>query len=220
MARMPRLVVPDYPHHVTQRGARRQRTFFSAADYETYLQLLAAAKADVGAEFWAYCLMPNHVHHVIVPSRQDSLAALFSEAHRRHTRHINFREDWRGHLWQERFHSFVMDERYLMATVRYVELNPVRAGLCKQPQDWPWSSARAHLDREDDALVSVEPMLARVGDWPAYLAETTDRKTIDAIRQHTRTGRPNGNEQFLKRLESMTGRSLRRKKPGRKASSC
>jgi putative transposase len=135
MARMPRVVVPEYPHHVTQRGARRQRTFFSAADYKTYLQLLAAAKADAGAEFWAYCLMPNHVHHVIVPSRQDSLAALFSAAHRRYTRHINFREDWRGHLWQERFHSFVMDERYLMATVRYVELNPVRAGLCEQPQD-------------------------------------------------------------------------------------
>src|SRR5210317_374899 len=130
MARMPRLVIPHYPHHVTQRGVRRQKTFFSDADYKTYLDLLATAKDGVGADIWAYCLMPNHVHHVIVPGKEDSLAALFSDAHRRYTRRINFREGWRGHLWQERFHSFVMDERHLNATVRYVELNPVAAGLC------------------------------------------------------------------------------------------
>lgn len=214
MARMPRLVIPHYPHHVTQRGARRQETFFSDADYKTYLDLLATAKDGVGADVWAYCLMPNHVHHVIVPGKEDSLAALFRDAHRRYTRHINFREGWRGHLWQERFHSFVMDERYLMATVRYIELNPVRAGLCRKPQDWPWSSARAHLAGNNDALVSVQPMLARVDDWSAYLDRATDRKTADAIRQHTRTGRPTGNDRFLKQLESMTGRTIRKRKPG------
>jgi putative transposase len=214
MARMPRLVIPHYPHHVTQRGARRQKTFFSNADYKTYLDLLATAKDGVGAEIWAYCLMPNHVHHVIVPGKEDSLAALFSDAHRRYTRHINFREGWRGHLWQERFHSFVMDERYLMATVRYIELNPVRAGLCRKPQDWPWSSARAHLAGKNDALVSVQPMLARVDDWSAYLERETDQKTADAIRKHTRTGRPTGSDRFLTQLESMTGRTIRKRKPG------
>jgi len=218
MARMPRLVVPHYPHHVTQRGARRQRTFFSDADYEMYIELVAAAKDNVGAEFWAYCLMPNHVHHVIVPSREDSLSSLFRKAHRRYTRRINFREGWRGHLWQERFHSSVMDERYLLATVRYVELNPVRAGLCRKPEDWPWSSARAHLDGGNDALVTVEPMLSRVDDWSAYLAETSDRKTTETIRQHTRTGRPAGTDRFLDQLESITGRSIRKGRPGPKRS--
>jgi len=217
---MPRLVVPQYPHHVTQRGARRQKTFFADADYESYREMLADAKHGAGADFWAYCLMPNHVHHVIVPSREDSLAALFSDAHRRYTRQINFREGWRGHLWQERFHSFVMDERYLMAAVRYVELNPVRAGLCQRPQDWPWSSARAHLRGQNDALVAVQPMLGRVGNWSEYLAEATDRKTADAIRQHTRTGRPKGSDQFLRRLESMTGRSVRKKKRGPRTADC
>lgn len=216
MARMPRLVVPHYPHHVTQRGARRQTTFFSDADYQAYLEYLGTAKDSADVEFWAYCLMPNHVHHVIVPRRKDSLVALFSNAHRRYTRHVNFREGWRGHLWQERFHSFVMDERYLMATVRYVELNPVRAGLCSKPQDWPWSSARAHLVGEDDQLIAVQPMLTRVNDWTAYLAQSDDLGITESIRQCTRTGRPDGDDHFLARLESLSGRSIRRKKPGPK----
>lgn len=216
MARMPRLVVPHYPHHVTQRGARRQKTFFSDADYKTYLELLAAAKEGAGVDFWAYCLMPNHVHHVVVPSSEHSLAALFSDGHRRYTRHVNFREGWRGHLWQERFHSFVMDERHLLATVRYVELNPVRAGLCARPEDWPWSSARAHLAGKNDILVSVEPMLARVDNWPSYLVDPNDQELAESIRRHTRTGRPYGSKQFVEELEALTGRSLRKKKPGPK----
>lgn len=216
MARMPRLVVPHYPHHVVQRGARRQKTFFSDADYATYLELLATSRDEAGADIWAYCLMPNHVHHVIVPSRKDSLARLFSDAHRRYTRHVNSREDWRGHLWQERFHSFVMDERYLMATVRYVELNPVRAGLCRKPWDWPWSSARAHLAGEDDVLVAVEPMLSRVDDWSSYLDVPSNPEIVEAIRKHTRTGRPKGSCRFLDYLESVTGQPVRRKKPGPK----
>ena len=216
MARMPRLVVPDYPHHVTQRGARRQKTFFSKADFRTYIELAADARDRSGVEFWAYCLMPNHVHFVIVPRRADSLAVLFGEAHRRYSRHINSREGWRGHLWQERFHSFVMDERYLVAAVRYVELNPVRADLCRHPADWPWSSARAHLKERDDSLVSVQPMLNRIDNWAAYLTEAIQVQTIDSIRKHTRTGRPCGTNRFIRELESITGRSLQKQKPGPK----
>jgi len=214
MARIPRVELVGFPHHVTQRGNRRLQTFYSSADYRAYLRLITDAKKSAAVRIWAYCLMPNHVHHVIVPGKEDSLAALFSDAHRRYTRHINFREGWRGHLRQERFHSFVMNERYLLATVRYVELNPVRAGLCRKPQDWPWSSARAHLAGNNDALVSVQPMLARVDDWSAYLDRATDRKTADAIRQHARTGRPTGSDRFLKHLESMAGRTIRKRKPG------
>ena len=129
MARMPRLVVPGHPHHVTQHGNRRMKTFFCREDYVAYIDFLAEAKVKAGVEVWAYCLMPNQVHLVVVPQQKDSLAALFHHVHRHYSRRINFRENWKGHLWQERFHSFVMDERYLIATVRYTELNPVRPAM-------------------------------------------------------------------------------------------
>jgi putative transposase len=217
MARIARLVVPLYPHHVTQRGNRRQKTFFSADDYRYYIDLLAEAKVRAGVEIWAYCLMPNHVHLVVVPEFKHSLARLFGDAHRRYTRRVNFREGWRGHLWQERFHSFVMDENYLLATVRYAELNPVRARLCDRPEQWRWSSVHAHLNETDDGLVTVNPMLDRVLDWPGYLAQGTDDTELDMIRRHARTGRPIEDHSFLSELESITGRRLRRGKPGRKS---
>lgn len=216
MPRMARLVVPKYPHHVTQRGNRRQQVFFSDDDYQTYIRLLVNACDSAQCEIWAYCLMPNHVHLVVVPQKEDGLRKLFAEAHRLYTCMINFREGWRGHLWQERFHSFVMDERHLMATVRYVELNPVTAKLCLNAEDWPWSSARAHIMREDDELVTVRPMLQRVQDWRDYLIQ---EEGIDAerIRQATKTGRPMGNDQFLSMIEKKTGVDTQPKRPGRKS---
>ena len=216
MPRIPRLVVPDYPHHVTQRGNRRQKTFFHTRDYEAYLEFIAAALPKAECEVWAYCLMPNHVHFVIVPHHENSLALLFKEAHRRYTRRINFRESWRGHLWQERFHSFVMDETHLNATVRYVELNPVAAGLCEQPQDWRWSSVHAHLDGIDDELVSVRPMLEKFPNWADYLGGFQSTEMLRKVRKHTRTGRPLGSVNFIETLESLTGRSLKPLRPGRK----
>ncbi len=216
MARLPRLVVPGYPHHVTQRGNRRQKTFFSDDDYREYIMHIAAAKADSGTDIWAWCLMPNHVHLIVVPERCDSLSALFADAHRRYTRYINFREGWRGHLWQGRFHSCVMDERHLLAAIRYVELNPVTAGLCRQPEDWPWSSSRAHLAGHDDALVSVTPMLQRISNWRRYLQSPDAEVTLDKLRKHSRTGRPLGDDHFIEKLEQLTQRSLKRRKPGPK----
>jgi len=216
MARMARLVVPHFPHHVTQRGNRRQRTFFSEEDYQTCIELLAGARTQAGVEVWAYCLMPNHVHLVMVPEHSDSLSVFFGDAHRRDTRRINFREKWRGHLWQERFHSFVMDERYLIATVRYTELNPVRAGLCSKPESWAWSSIHAHLNGKDDDLVKVQPMLSRISDWQGYLVGNEDSEELEYIRQHARTGRPVGDNAFLNRLEQLTGRCVRRGRPGPK----
>jgi putative transposase len=216
MARIARVVVPGYPHHVTQRGNRRQQTFFCNDDYQAYVDLIATAKDVAGVSILAYCLMPNHVHLVAVPDTSDSLADLFKDAHRRYTRRINFRERWRGHLWQERFHSCVMDEPHLLAAVRYIELNPVRAGLCNSPSDWPWSSVHAHLAALDDALTTTRPMLQRVGNWQPYLRGGGSDETLHRLRQHARTGRPLGNDAFVASLESITGRSLRPKKPGRK----
>ncbi len=215
MARMPRVVVPGFPHHVTQRGNRRQTTFFHEDDYQYYLELMSEFTNEFNTQVWAYCLMPNHVHMILVPGHEDGLRASLGEAHRRYTRHINFREGWRGHLWQERFHSFPMDEQYLLAAVRYVELNPVNAGICKHPQDWKWSSARAHFTKSDDGLVSVKPMLDRVNNWSAYLS-SDKQECNDLISKHTRTGRPLGNERFIERLEIISGKTLALKKSGRK----
>jgi putative transposase len=145
MARLARVVAPGLPHHVTQRGNRRQQTFFSDDDYATDTALLAEHCAAARAAVWAWCLMPNHVHLILVPPEADSLRASLGEAHRRYTRHVNSRAGWRGFLWQGRFASCPMDEAHLLTAARYVERNPVRAKLARRPRDWRWSSARAHL---------------------------------------------------------------------------
>lgn len=208
MPKFSRVVVPEYPHHVTQRGSRRQQVFFCEEDYQAYTELVAQAKAGADAEIWAYCLMPNHVHLVVVPHRGDSLARLCRNAHSKYAYRVNKRENWQGHLWQERFHSFPMDEEHLLATVRYVEMNPVRAGLCQSPMDWPWSSVHAHQQGENDLLVNVIPMLRRVDNWSAYLDVDEMPAKLDKLRKHSRTGRPAGNEDFLRELGNVTGRSF------------
>ena len=214
MPRMARLVVPGLPHHITQRGSRRQRTFFDDADYVAYLDLIRDTRLAAGVDIWAYCLMPNHVHMVAVPEKKDSLARLLRIAHHRHARRVNAAHGWRGHLWQERFHSFVMDEMHLLAAVRYIELNPVRAGLCKRVEDWPWSSVHAYLHGEGNGIVNVQPMLALVRDWRAYLALRDPPATIRTLRAHSNTGRPAGSAEFVASLERLSGRTLRKRKPG------
>jgi putative transposase len=213
---MARIVVPGYPHHVTQRGNRRQQVFFCEGDHQLYKKLLANACKSAQCEIWAYCLMPNHVHLVVVPQSEDGLRKLFAEAHRRYTRFINEREEWRGHLWQERFHSFVMDENHLIAAVRYVEQNPVVARLCERAEDWRWSSAHAHIVQRDDELVTVRPMLERVQGWREYLQQESD-VDIDKLKLASRTGRPMGNDLFLSLIEEKTGIDPRVKRAGRKA---
>ena len=136
MPRTARLVIPGAPHHVTQRGARRLPVFFEDGDYRSYLALLGACCGEAGTAVWAYCLMPNHVHLILVPDRPEGLRAALGKTHRRYARRVNRREGWRGHLWQERFHSFALDEGHLLACARYVELNPVRAGLVRRARDW------------------------------------------------------------------------------------
>ena len=216
MARLARIVVPGIAHHVTQRGVRRMDVFREAADYEFYLSLLSESCARAGTEVWAYCLMTNHVHLILVPGSEDGLRGTLGEAHRRYTSHVNFREGCRGHLWQERFHSFAMDERHLLAAVRYVEMNPVHAGMVDRAEDYPWSSARAHLSGRGDGLVKVRAMLDRVGNWSEYLATGVDEGLIETLRRHSRTGRPLGDDSFLDLLESKLGKALRPRRPGRK----
>jgi len=215
MARLARVVVPGIPHHITQRGVRRMDTFFDDEDYETYLSLMHEWCLSAGIEIWAYCLMPNHIHLIAVPDGEASLARGIGEAHRRYTRYINFKKSWKGYLWQGRFASFPMDEDYLLAAARYVELNPVRARMVEKAEDYRWSSARAHLAGLDDGLVKVQPMLERVNNWAELLAGG-DQVLLDEFRKHERTGRPLGNGDFVDRLSKLLGRELGKKKPGPK----
>ncbi|MCA0202382.1 MAG: transposase [Proteobacteria bacterium] len=217
MARLARVVAPGLPHHVTQRGNRRQPVFFGDDDYLAYRSLLAQGCKSAGVAVWAYCLMPNHVHLILVPQDEDGLRAALGETHRRYTRHINEREGWRGHLWQERFASFPMDESYLLACARYIEQNPVRAKLARRPRDWRWSSARAHLDRRGDGLVDVKPLLEIASDWSGLLGSVLEGEDYDALRSGERTGRPLGPDRFVGQLEKRLKRSLAKQKPGPKA---
>lgn len=214
MARIPRVELVGFPHHVTQRGNRRLQTFYSGADYRAYLRLMAEAKRKAHVSIWAYCLMPNHVHYVVVPTIQGGLARLMQHPHRRYARRVNRRMRWEGHLWQSRFFSCPLDEEHLMATVRYVELNPVRAGLCADPREWRWSSAHAHFRGEDDVLVDVSPMLERVSSWGTYLNENSSVEIIETIRENVVSGRPAGNDAFVLMAEKNAGKRLRKRKPG------
>ena len=139
------------------------------------------------------------------------------DAHRRYSRKVNFREGWRGHLFQGRFASFVMDEPWLLAAARYVELNPVRAGLVDKAWQWKWSSAAAHRRGRDDKLVSVGPLLEMAGKWTAFLRPWPTEEETQALRQHERTGRPLGSEGFVERIEGLLDRLLRPMKRGPKA---
>ena len=208
--------MPDVPHHVTQRGNRRQPVFFRDEDYSSYLNLMKEWCEKKRVEIWAYCLMPNHVHLIAVPARANGLAAALSEAHRRYTRLVNLREDWRGYLWQGRFASYPMDDVYLRHALRYVELNPVRAGLVTSPGDYPWSSARAHLENRDDVLIQGTELQARVGNWTEFLSQDVPGLERDLIELHLRTGRPLGDRQFVAALEKKLCRPLLPQKPGPK----
>jgi putative transposase len=160
MARIARVVAANYPHHITQRGNRRQNTFFCADDYRYYIETMMEWSGKCAVEIWAYCLMPNHVHLIAVSESEDGLRRAIGETHRRYTRQINFREKWKG-----QFASFLMDENHLLAATRYIELNPIKAGFVKRPEPYLWSSAKAHVTGKDDMLVRVKPLLKIVDDF-------------------------------------------------------
>ena len=214
MARLARVVLPGIPYHVTQRGNRRQQTFFEDGDFALYRDLLAAAAQRAGTDIWAYCLMPNHVHLIAVPSDEDGLRRTFADAHRRYTGFINARQRWTGHLWQGRYGAVAMDEAHLFHAARYVALNPVRAQLCDRAEQWPWSSAGAHLAGEDDGLATVAPLLERVGDFAVFLGAAEDQQATRALRMAETTGRPVGSRAWVEEMERRSGRCLTPRKRG------
>ena len=213
MPRIARVVVPGVPHHVTQRGNRRADVFFDDEDRRRYLFLLGQYAERHGLAIWAYCLMSNHVHVVAVPSGDASLGRAFRDAHQAYAAWMNRKMRVSGHLWQGRYFSCVLDDPHTWSCVRYVERNPVRAGLVARAEDWAWSSAAAHCGRRADPLLWPVEMPWPVPDWSAYLADEEDAD-VPTIRRQTTTGRPCGSEAFIARLESALSRRLRPKKRG------
>ena len=171
-------------------------------------------KAEV--EVWAYCLMPNHVHLILCPRDGNGLGRALGAAHKRWANFINGRGRWRGHLFDGRFASVAMDESHLVSAVRYVALNPVRARLAARAEDWKWSSVRAHLAGEDDGLVSVRPVLDRVKEFAALIANGAGDDGFAVLRAAEQTGRPLGTADFIAELERILGRPIARRAPGRK----
>lgn len=217
MARTARVVVEHFPHHIVQRGNRNQVVFFEEADKAAYLRLLGRFVRQHHVDIWAYCLMDTHVHLIAVPRQPTGLARALAETHRRYTRMINLRYGWRGYLWQGRFSSYLMDERYLYAAMRYVERNPVAAGMVQQAEDYRWSSAKAHVFKQQDPLLSPSFLEGQIPDWSAYLR--INEPTPAPIERHLSTGRPLGGRAFIRALEQRVGRVLGKKKSGPKPKS-
>ncbi|MBF0523407.1 MAG: transposase [Candidatus Omnitrophica bacterium] len=199
MSRTRRIIFEGHPHHVIQRGNRRQRVFFKDEDKKHYLDLLKKKCDKYSVLVWAYCLMDNHVHLVLVPSTSDGLAKAVGQTHWRYALQVNKRMKWRGHLWQERFSSFILHDKYLRSVMRYVEMNPVRAGIVAKAEAYKWSSAAAHVRNKVNPILSSFSMLENIKDWRLYL-EGEDEKELVLMHRHLSSGRPLGEVDFLKQL--------------------
>lgn len=214
MPRLARIVVPGHPHHIVQRGVRRQRVFLCEEDYRSFERDLAEGAREHGLAVWAWCLMPNHLHLLAVPAGEDSLAAALGLATWRHARRVNLRKRRGGRLWQGRFYSCVLDGDHAAECARYVELNPVRAGLARGPSGWRHSSARFHLRGKRDGLTSRGALAGETRDWKTFLADGAGAE-LGPLREHTSSGRPLGSGAFLDLVERALGRPVRPRPRGR-----
>ncbi len=212
MGRFARVVVPACPHHVTHRGNLKASIFFSDHDRNLYLRILADQCRRHEAAVLAWCLMENHVHLVLRPEREDSLSKAIGRTEVEYARWLHTSQRQVGHLWQDRYYSCPLEGSHLWDALRYVELNPVRAGIVERPEDWKWSSARAHLTGVDDTgLLDMEWWSSHFS--PKSWAEFLDLKARESelphrIRTATQTGRPYCREECLRQIEEALGRNL------------
>jgi putative transposase len=217
MPRIARVCAIDYPHHITQRGNNKETVFFEDDDRVFYLKTLSKYSHKLEFEILAYCLMVNHVHLLVVPKKEDSLARGIGSANLVYTQYINRKYKRSGRLWQNRFFSTIIEkEPYLWAVARYIERNPVRAGIVKNVEGYVWSSARAHILGKKDDAISVKRWFeeSELGTYQAFLRDE-DKKVEALIRKATSTGRPIGSESFVKKLEKILGLNILPKKAGR-----
>jgi putative transposase len=211
MPRTARIVIPDLPYHITQRGNYRQDIFQDNEDRLSYLSWINDYSKKYKLSIFAYCLMDNHVHFIAIPREEDSLAKVFSISHMRYSQYFNKKKNASGHLWQGRFYSCVMDEDYLIAALRYVERNPVRAGIVRKPWRWKWSSAGVHVG-QGDGVINLENITALIDttaeEWKEYIDLDENEEEVENIRKHTMLGRPLGAKDFIAKLGKRIGRVL------------
>jgi putative transposase len=219
MPRLARSVFANVPHHITQRGNRREDVFFTEEDRNVYLTWLQEYAKKHKVDILAYCLMTNHIHLIAVPSNEEGLHKMLKPLHMRYAQRINRARGWKGHLWQGRFFSSALDEDYLWAAIRYVERNPIRARMAKKAENYRWSSASAHCGLNHDALLTTKPTWLKqyesIGDWSAWLAEGDDPEKLEILRRNAQKGLPCGSQKFVRKLEKITGRILQYRPQGR-----
>jgi putative transposase len=220
MPRPPRFVVPDIPHHVTQRGNYRQQVFLADADYQLYIGLLREHSRQFNVRIQAYCLMPNHVHLILTPPNETALPRLLQRLQGDYARVMHIHSQRTGHLWQGRYFSIPMDEAHFWNAMLYVEQNPQRACLVQRPWDWLWSSANVHLRGVEDGLVDLAQWRRQytAQQWKQNLElGLQNAQLLRRIREATAKGWPLGSETFLDRVENQLGRPARPQLPGPKA---
>lgn len=213
MPRIARLVATGLPHHITQRGNYRQDVFLDDNDKIKYLSWIQEYSIQHKLSILAYCLMQNHVHFIAIPEEEDSLSKTFNIAHMRYSHYFNRKLRVAGHLWQGRFYSCVLDEPHLILAARYIERNPVRAELVKNPWQWQWSSAKAHIDNNEKSPIILKNLFEIINDmsydsWKQYIDSQEDKQSLENIRRHTLTGRPLGIVSFIQGLEKKFNRRL------------
>lgn len=217
MARIARAVAAGFPHHVVQRGNNREKVFIDDEDREKYIGLLKKYSRERDTRILAYCLMTNHVHLLIKPKENDSLYKMMQGVTLCYTQYANRKYNRTGRLWESRYHSCIVDkDSYLWAVARYIETNPIRARMVKKAEDYAYASALAHIMGKPDDLLNEE-LIAETQrkDYREFIRETNAEKDRDLIRYHTRTGKPLGDEAFMKRMERKTGRDLALRPRGR-----
>jgi len=208
MPRYRRLVIPDCPHHLTQRGNHRQTVFLSDEDRSVYLGLVRKNAQDCNVRLLGYCLMSNHVHWIVLPSDEAGLADAFGRAHCRYSHYFQAKLGTTGHLWQNRFYSCALSPSHVSAAMLYVEQNPVRAGMAHHADAYPWSSANAHILGSDPLNVidaqwwnHWNPPWA----WGALLREASDPAAGQLLQRCTYAGKPCGEKTFLAEIRKSTG---------------
>lgn len=221
MPRNTRCFEPGAAYHVTQRGVDRERVFFLKGDRTSYLTLASSLLALAEVRVLAWCLMNNHVHWIVVPERPDSLPQFFRHLQGRYAQGVNARRGRVGHLWQNRYFACVLDQAHLWTAIRYVELNPVRAGMVFNPTDYEWSSAIWHTqgpEKERPALLDWEFWNRHGGaaSWGEMLGQEDGERRVSALRASTHCGKPFGSEEFVRQYGEKFGRHWEKMRRPRK----
>jgi putative transposase len=224
MARLPRLTVPGYPHHIIQRGNNRQAIFASTSDYQALLGMLEEHATKSGVAVHAYVLMSNHFHLLATPETAEGIPEMMQAVGRRYVRHFNQRQGRTGTLWEGRYRStLIQAERYLLACMVYIDLNPVRAGIAEHAADYPWSSHAHYVGRQHDRLVTPHPLYWELGNTPfsreaayAELVKSGVRlEEQQSLTDATLRGWALGEADYVAELQRRTERRVEKAKPGR-----